>query len=228
MDMQIAISILLVLFTFLTVFSSTAHASLPTSLINDSVKVLQTMKSQNDSMNMAKVIEDAHAIAFVPSMIKAGLVVGGEYGEGLILRKRDGKWHGPSFYNIGGGSFGLQIGAEKIALVLVVNTSKGADAFLKSKIKLGADVGIAAGPIGRRGEAATDSKAKAAIYSYSMTEGLFAGVSLEGSVISISVKRNQEYWNKNISDEEALNTPATDERILPLIKEIEGFAIIAK
>ena len=93
---------------------------------------------------------------------------------------------------------------------------------------LGADVAIAAGPKGRRTEAATDAQARASIYSYSMTKGLFAGVSLEGAVISISVKRNKEFWKKNISAKDALNKRATDKRILPLIREIESFSKMAR
>ena len=209
-------------------FATTAHAESPAALINDSIKVIQKMKSQKDAADMADVINGAHAIAFVPSMVKAGLIVGGEYGEGLILRKQNGKWYGPSFYNIGGGSFGLQIGAQKISLIFVVNNERGVEAFLNSKTKLGADVAIAAGPKGRRTEAATDAQARASIYSYSMTKGLFAGVSLEGAVISISVKRNKEFWKKNISAKDALNKRATDKRILPLIREIESFSKMAR
>lgn len=198
-----------------------ASATDADSLVRDAIDVLKEMEGQDDVGSMADVIEGAHAIAFVPSMVKAGLVIGGEYGEGLILRKEGKKWYGPSFYNLGGGSFGLQIGVQKISFILVVNNEKGVEAFLRSKTKLGADVAIAAGPAGRRGEAATDAQLKASIYSYSMTKGLFAGVSLDGSVLSISVKRNKEYWDKEMSAENALKTPATDKRILPLIKEVE-------
>ena len=177
---------------------------------------------------MADVVEGAHAVAFVPALVKAGFILGGEYGEGLILRKEKGKWYGPSFYNLGGGSLGLQIGAQKISLILVVTNERGVEAFLSSKTKLGGDVSVAAGPVGRRAEAATDAQMKASIYSYSMTEGLFAGFSLEGSVISISVKRNEEYWKKKISAAEAMRTPAGDKRIQPLIKELNRLAKKAK
>ncbi|MBR1439177.1 MAG: lipid-binding SYLF domain-containing protein, partial [Synergistaceae bacterium] len=172
--------------------------------------------------SMADTVRTSHAIAIVPSMVKAGFIIGGEYGEGLILRHKDGKWYGPSFYNIGGGSFGFQIGAQSVALLMAVINEKGVGAFTGSKTKLGGDIGIAAGPVGRRAEAATDAQAKASIYSYSMSKGLFAGLSLEGSVISISVKRNNEYWGGKVSAKEALNKPATDKRILPLIKELDA------
>ncbi len=205
-----------------------ASAASPEKLIRDSVDVLRDMLGQEDARSMADVVEGAHAVAFVPALVKAGFILGGEYGEGLILRKEKGKWYGPSFYNLGGGSLGLQIGAQKISLILVVTNERGVEAFLSSKTKLGGDVSVAAGPVGRRAEAATDAQMKASIYSYSMTEGLFAGFSLEGSVISISVKRNEEYWKKKISAAEAMRTPAGDKRIQPLIKELNRLAKKAK
>lgn len=205
-----------------------AEAADVSSLIEDSIEVIKEMEKQDDVGSMADVIDGAHAVAFVPSLVKAGFIVGGEYGEGLVLRKDGKKWYGPSFYNLGGGSLGLQIGAQSIALIMVVTNENGVEAFLRSKTKLGADAAVAAGPVGRRGEAATDAQLKASIYSYSMTKGLFAGFSLDGSVLSISVKRNKEYWKKDISAADALKTPATDKRILPLIKEIERIAKKAK
>jgi lipid-binding SYLF domain-containing protein len=209
---------------WMAISASSVWAANADSLIKDSIAVLQDMGKQEDVSGMAEVVANARAIAFVPAMVKAGLIVGGEYGEGLILRKEGNKWYGPSYYNLGGGSVGLQIGVQKTAFVLVVNNEKGVDAFLKSKTKLGADVAVAAGPVGRRGDAATDGQLEASIYSYSMTKGLFAGVSLDGSILSISVKRNKEYWKKDISADDALKSPAVDKRILPLIKEIERLA----
>jgi lipid-binding SYLF domain-containing protein len=202
-------------------FAVPAWAAKADDLVKDSIEIIKEMTKQDDADSMADLIDGAHAIAFVPAMIKAGFVIGGEYGEGLILRKERGRWFGPSFYNLGGGSLGLQIGVQKTAFVLVVNNKDGVDAFLRSRSKLGGDIAVAAGPVGRRGDAATDARLKASIYSYSMTKGLFAGASLDGSILSISVKRNREYWKKDISASDALKTPATDKRILPLIREIE-------
>ena len=191
-------------------------------IISDAVSMLGEMSSESDISRMAETVRTSRAVAIVPSMLKAGFLIGGEYGEGLILRREKGKWYGPSFYNIGGGSFGLQLGAQKVSLLLAVINEKGVNAFMSSKTKLGGDIGVAAGPVGRRAEAATDAQAKASIYSYSMSKGLFAGVSLEGSVISISVKRNGEYWGGKVTAKEALQKPAKDKRILPLIKALES------
>ena len=215
------IVILVLIFTVSLSMISSAEATSAEGIIADSIEVIKKMIKQDDVGDMADVIQNANAIAFVPSLLKAGFILGGEYGEGLILRKQGKYWYGPSFYNLGGGSLGLQIGVQEISLVLVVINEKGVEAFLSSKTKLGADISVAAGPVGRRGEASTDGQLKASIYSYSMTQGLFAGVSLDGSVISISVKRNKEYWKKDITAQEAINKRATDKRILPLIKEIE-------
>ena len=199
-----------------------------TSLIQDSISMINEISEQDDAADMAKTLKTSHAIAIVPSMVKAGLLIGGEYGEGLILRHEKGKWYGPSFYNIGGGSFGFQIGAQQISLLLAVINEKGVNAFMSSKTKLGGDVGVAAGPLGRRAEAATDAQVKASIYSYSMAKGLFAGVSLEGSVISISVKRNQEYWGDKITAKDALQKPANDKKIKPLLDVLDNLMKKAK
>ena len=209
------------------VFASAADRAWAASaqgIISDSIDVLRDMAKQEDADAMADVLKDARAVAIVPAMVKAGLIIGGEYGEGVILRREKGRWYGPSYYNLGGGSLGLQIGAQKISLVLVVTNEDGVRAFLNSRTKLGADVSVAAGPTGRRAEAATDAQARASIYSYSMTKGLFAGVSLEGSVISVSVKRNEDYWKKKLSADDALKQPAKDKRILPLTGALDNLA----
>ncbi|MBQ7155213.1 MAG: lipid-binding SYLF domain-containing protein [Synergistaceae bacterium] len=198
----------------------------PDQIISDAISVVKEMSSQKDADSMGETLRGSYAIAVVPSMVKAGILLGGEYGEGLVLRREGGKWYGPSFYNLGGASFGLQLGAQKVSLLLAVINERGVNAFIKNKTKLGGEIGVAAGPVGRRAEAATDAKATASIYSYSMAKGLFAGISLDGSVISISVKRNQEYWGGSISAEEALKKPANDKRIKPLLKALDE--LIAK
>ena len=205
------------------VIASTAFAAntIPEQIISDAKAMLKEISEQEDSSGMEDTLRGSYAVAIVPSMVKAGLLIGGTYGEGLILRRENGKWYGPSFYNIGGASFGLQAGAQEVALLMAVINERGVDAFLSSRTKLGGDVSIAAGPVGRRAEAATDAQAKASIYSYSISKGLFAGLSLDGSVISISVKRNKEYWGESISASDALQKPATDSRITPITKMLD-------
>ena len=213
-------------------------ASSAEGLIQEALTALTEMSSAKDAQSMAKTLSGSYAVAIVPSFVKAGFVFGGSYGEGLILKRENGKWFGPSFYNLGGGSVGLQIGVQDASLFLVVINKKGVDAFLSSKTKLGGDFSVAAGPVGRTAEAATDAQMKASIYSYSMTRGLFAGVALDGSVLSISVKHNNEFWkgfkkadkdgDGKVSAKEALTIPATDKRILPLTKALDEFIKKAK
>ncbi|MCR5347789.1 MAG: lipid-binding SYLF domain-containing protein [Fretibacterium sp.] len=231
-----ALSIIIVL----SVLSAGASfAATAEGLIQEALAALTGMSHEDDARSMAKTLNGAYAVAIVPSFVKAGFVLGGSYGEGLILKREKGKWYGPSFYNIGGGSFGLQIGVQDASLFLVVINRKGVDAFLSSKTKLGGELSVAAGPVGRTAQAATDAQMKASIYSYSMTRGLFAGVALDGSVISISVKRNDEYWkgyvkkadkdgDGKVSAKEALMVPAADKRIRPLTKALDEFIKKAK
>lgn len=216
-------------FLIIFVFCGTSLAAQTAdSIITDAVSMINEISKQGDATDMANTLKTSHAVALVPTMLKAGFLVGGEYGEGLILRRENGKWYGPSFYNIGGASFGFQLGMQSVSLLMAIINEKGVNAFLSSKTKLGGDVAVAAGPVGRRAEAATDAQAKASIYSYSMSKGLFAGVSLEGSVISKSVKRNKEYWGAETTADEALKKPAKDKRILPLIKVLDNLIKKAK
>ena len=213
--------VLFALMALLIFAGSSFAAASPESIINGAVSIIEEMSSENDVSTMADTVKTSRAIAIVPSMVKAGFILGGEYGEGLILRHDNGKWYGPSFYNIGGGSFGFQAGIQEVGLLLAVINERGVGAFMGSKTKLGGDFAVAAGPVGRRAEAATDAQIKASIYSYSISKGLFAGVSLDGSVISISVKRNKQYWGDKVTAKDALQKPADDERIQPLIKALD-------
>lgn len=217
--------------SFLVVFvlcGTSLAAQTAESIIKDAVSMIKEISEQDDVSTMAETLRTSHAVALVPTMLKVGFLIGGEYGEGLIMKRENGKWYGPSFYNIGGGSFGFQVGLQSVSLLLAVINEKGVNAFLSSKTKLGGDLGVAAGAVGRRAEAATDAQAKASIYSYSISKGLFAGVSLEGSVISKSVKRNKEYWGAEITADEALKKTADDKRILPLVKVLEELIKKAK
>ena len=219
----------LAMFIIMFVGSFAAYAdTIPEQIIADAISSVKEMSAQKDAWSTAETLRGSYAVALVPSMVKAGLLLGGTYGEGLVLRREGGKWYGPSFYNLGGASFGLQIGAQKVSLLLAVINQRGVEAFIHSRTKLGGDVSVAAGPVGRHAEAATDGRVKASIYSYSLAKGLFAGLSLDGSVISISVKRNSEYWEVGISAEDALKKPANDKRIRPLIKALEDLMKIKK
>ena len=129
------------------------------------------------------LLAEAHGVAIIPRVIKAGFVVGGRGGHGIVMDKKDGVWGDPVFVDFGGASVGFQAGVESTDVVLVFRTRKSLDRILegKGKVTLGADVSVAAGPVGRTAAAATDGKLEAEIVSYSRSRGLFAGVSLSGA-----------------------------------------------
>ena len=141
------------------------------------------------------LLAQAHAVAIIPDVIKLGLVVGGQRGHGVIvIRQPDGSWRAPVFITITGGSVGWQIGAQATDFMLVFKSQKSVEGLLRGTFTLGADAAVAAGPVGRRLGAATDSELKAEIYSYSRSRGLFAGVSLEGSALQIDNNANAAYY----------------------------------
>jgi lipid-binding SYLF domain-containing protein len=141
----------------------------------------------------------ATAIAVIPHVIKGAFGIGGRYGKGLIAhRGTDGRWSAPAFVEIGGGSFGLQLGVEATDLVLVFTNEKGVKSLLKGKVTLGADASVAAGPVGRQASASTDVLMNSAILSYSRSKGLFAGISLEGASLTMDDSANRKVYGKEV------------------------------
>ena len=130
-----------------------------------------------------ELLADAYGIAVIPGVIKAGFVVGGRWGKGVIAVRQDSGWSNPAFITLAGGSIGWQIGAQSTDIILVFKTRRGVENLASGKVTLGADAAIAAGPVGRQASAATDAQLKAEIYSYSRSRGLFAGLALEGAVL---------------------------------------------
>ncbi|MDX6405742.1 MAG: hypothetical protein QOH70_3197 [Blastocatellia bacterium] len=131
-----------------------------------------------------KLLDNARAIAVFPGVIKAGFIVGGRVGDGVISRRVKGGWSPPAFFNLAGGSIGLQIGASKTDFVLLFMNDEALGGLLKDKFELGGEGSVAAGPVGRSASASTDVLLKAGIISYSRSKGLFAGLELKGTVIS--------------------------------------------
>jgi len=144
------------------------------------------------------LMQDAKGVAILPHVLKAGFLVGGRYGRGVILlRQRDGSWSNPVFITLAGGGVGFQAGVQSTDVVLVFKTTKGLDRILSGRdnLTLGADVAVAAGPVGRQAEASTDGQLRAEIYSYSRSRGLFAGVSLEGAGILMDGDANEAFYH---------------------------------
>jgi len=163
--------------------------------IRASHEVLQQFLDLQIRQIPESLLAEAHGVAIIPDVIKLGFVLGGQHGKGVVvIRERDGSWRAPLFVTITGGSIGWQAGAQSTDFVLVFKTQRSVDGLLRGKFTLGADAAIAAGPVGRRAEAATDTALKAEIYSYSRSRGLFAGVSLEGSALQVDDGANAAYY----------------------------------
>lgn len=157
----------------------------------EAVRVLDEILQAPDHRVPDSLLRDAEAVAVIPDVIKAGLVVGGRHGRGLLsVRGRDGTWSNPTFISITGGSVGFQAGVQSTDVVLVFRTRRGVEGIVNGKFTLGADASVAAGPVGRNANSSTDAQLKAEIYSYSRSRGLFAGVALDGAVLSIDDEAN--------------------------------------
>ena len=164
----------------------------------DAARVLGEIMRIPETAVPEKMFTDAHAIAVIPDVVKAGLIFGGRGGRGLIsVRSPDGTWSNPSFIRLGGGSVGFQAGVSSSDVILVFRSPRGVDSIVNGKFTLGGDASVAAGPVGRSAQASTDEQLKAEIYSYSRARGLFAGVSLDGTWLRIDHKANQAVYGRN-------------------------------
>jgi lipid-binding SYLF domain-containing protein len=148
------------------------------------------------------LLDKADCIVVFPSVLKAAFIVGGSYGRGAMSCRRGddfrGSWGAPTMMALEGGSFGLQIGGQATDFVLLVMNESGARGILASKVKLGGDASVAAGPVGRDSSAETDATLRSEILSYSRARGLFAGVSLEGSTIRPDNGDNERVYGRKI------------------------------
>jgi len=172
----------------------------------DAKEVFVDLTSSSDHKVPEKLMRDAKCVVVIPNMVKGALGFGARWGNGVMsCRDQRGGWSAPVFVDIKGGSWGLQIGAQKTDLVLFFMTEKGARSLVNnSKFTLGGNATVAAGPIGRSGEADTDLHLNAEIYSYAKSKGLFAGISLEGARLKLSDDTNRIYWGPNVSPKAVL------------------------
>jgi len=184
----------------------------PDITVSRSIDVLSEVTRNPKTGMPRKVMLNAKGIVIVPDMFKASFVFGARFGRGVLMVKQpDGVWSNPVFVHLMGGSFGFQAGAQSTDLVLVFQTQRGLDRFVKGKGKLtlGVDVGAAAGPVGKRFEAGTDAGFKSEILSYSNTQGIFAGVSAEGGTLQIDWKANMRYYGRPVAAGEILAVNST-------------------
>ncbi len=186
----------------LTPFSSMAAE---TKRLAASAEVLEQIMAIPEKGIPPQLFANAHAVAIIPNVVKVGFVVGGRHGRGVLLvRDEGGTWSEPLFVTITAGSVGWQIGAQSTDVVLVFRNRGSVENILLGKFTLGADAAIAAGPVGRRVEGATDAELKAEIYSYSRSRGLFAGISLEGSSLQIDSDAVERFYGNAVGPRDVL------------------------
>ena len=162
-----------------------------------STEVLDELLQMPEQNIPGWLLERAHAVAVVPNVIKVGLGIGGRRGKGvLVVRKDNGSWSNPIFVNLTGGSFGFQVGVQSTDIVLVFTSRHSIEGIVGGKVTLGADASVAAGPVGRQSSAATDVGLTAQVYSYSRASGLFAGVALDGSALTIDHRSNELFYRR--------------------------------
>lgn len=160
-------------------------------------QVLEELRSSRDQYVPDRLLERAYAIAVIPDMTKIAFFAGGRRGHGvLVVRDKDGRFTSPTFITMTGGSFGWQWGVQSTDIMLVFTTRKGVEGITGGKFTLGADASVAAGPVGRQASASTDTSFKAEVYSYSRTRGVFAGLALDGTALTIDDDANELFYGK--------------------------------
>ncbi|MBA3767937.1 MAG: lipid-binding SYLF domain-containing protein [Acidobacteria bacterium] len=164
---------------------------------NDAAKVFREIMGAPDRGIPRDLLHRAEAIVVFPGVKKAAFIVGGQGGQGVVSRRAPGGWSEPAFLNLGGGSIGAQIGAQKTDYVLLIMNKEGLNGLLEDKFEMGGEASVAAGPVGRTAAATTNATLDAGILSYSRTKGAFAGVSLKGAVIGHDNDLNQAIYGKN-------------------------------
>lgn len=169
----------------------------------------------------AAMLADCHGVAIVPNVIKGGFIVGARHGKGLLfIRGSDGVWHAPVFITLTGGNIGWQIGVQSSDIVLVFKTARSVQGILSGKLTIGGDAAAAAGPVGRETGIATDAHLKAEIYTYSRSRGLFAGVSIDGSVVRVDQLSTGSYYRSPAPGQPAAIPPSA----LALTQTIAAYA----
>jgi lipid-binding SYLF domain-containing protein len=194
--------------------------------ISGSITVLNefvTMKGEIPS----QLLKISEGFIIIPGMKNAGFVVGGKLGKGIaVIKNEDGSWSNPVFVTLAGGSFGLQIGVQSVDLILVFKKRQTLEDLDNGDFTIGGDISAAAGPVGKSSTASTDYKMQAEIYSYSRAKGLFAGISINGSSLSVDEKANERFYGEEVSAEKIFDNEVSneDESISSLKKTLDSLS----
>ena len=211
------------LVTALAVTPLLAKDNEPAKRLNDAAIVFSEVMDAPDKGIPQELVEKAHCIVIVPDLKTAAFVVGGKYGKGYMSCRNKGGagWSAPGTVRIEGGSVGFQIGASSTDLIMLVMSERGADKLLDSKFTLGAEGSVAAGPVGRTATAQTDAQMRADILSWSRSQGLFAGLALEGATLRQDLDDNATLYGRKLENRTIVTTgvraPKAAARLLELL-----------
>ncbi len=187
-------------------------------------EILHALMDTPDRGIPLDIAASAQCVIVVPSFKKGAFIFGGEYGQGVATCRTARGWSAPVFIQMAGGSFGFQIGGQSTDLVLIGRSRKSVDHLLKDKVKLGGDVSVAAGPVGRSSQASTTELANAEFLSYSRNKGVFAGIDLQGDEVNQNVKDTADLYGHDISFEKVLSgavpTPPVAEHFERTVNEL--------
>jgi lipid-binding SYLF domain-containing protein len=189
----------------ITVSASAADMQKLDARIEAAHAVLHELMATPDKGIPDDIAAKATCVAVIPGFKKGAFLVGGQYGQGVVTCRTGHGWSAPAFIQLTGASFGLQAGGQSTDLVLVGTTHDAFDRLLHDKLKLGGDVGVAAGPVGRNSQASTTDLANAAFLTYSRSKGLFAGIDLTGDVVHQNTDDTKDYYGSDIPFEQILN-----------------------
>ena len=196
-----------------------------TERVQAAASVLNEIQSAPDQGMPEEVLGSAECVAVVPTMLNGGFIVGARFGRGVASCRTPKGWSAPAFFSVEGGSFGFQIGAQAVDLVMLVMDDDGMHKLLTSKFKLGADASVAAGPVGRHASADTDWKLRAQILSYSRARGVFAGVALDGAVVRQDKDSTREFYGHMVSTKAALGgATAAPQTAYPFLETLAKWA----
>jgi lipid-binding SYLF domain-containing protein len=215
------------LVAFSAVLAPLANAQAPEKLVHRieaSHAILHELMATPDKGIPLDIAASAQCVVVIPSFKKGAFIFGGEYGQGVATCRTRHGWSAPVFVQMAGGSFGFQIGGQSTDLVLIGRTHKALDHLLKDKVKLGGDISVAAGPVGRSSQASTTELANAEFLTYSRNKGLFAGIDLAGDEVNQNQKDTAEFYGKDIPFQTVLSgavpTPPVAKHFIATVNQL--------
>jgi lipid-binding SYLF domain-containing protein len=212
-----------ILVTTLALTPLLAKDNEPVKRLDEAAAVFSEIMAAPDKGIPQELLENAHCIVIVPDLKTGAFIIGGKYGKGYMScrNKRGSAWSAPATVRIEGGSFGFQIGGSSTDLIMLVMNERGADKLLESKFTLGAEGSVAAGPVGRTATAQTDAQMHADILSWSRSQGLFAGVALEGATLRQDLDDNATLYGKKLENRDivtkGVRAPKASAKLMALL-----------